>query len=154
MSRVFHPLFVPCYLGLIVFLVYYSFQLARSEEAKNSTASAESSSSPLKYLGVALVAFGFVSVQYVEWSKKFQHRPYTREQVAEHNTMEKGVWLIVKGDVFDVTPFVKKHPPGAAKILARAGTDATKFYEFHLDSTKHFWRRSKIGWVVDKHEDV
>ena len=149
--KVFHPCFVPFYLGLIVFLVYYAFSMAKAEETNEPE---DEDANPFRYLGLVFIACGFGSVRYIEWSKKFQYKPYTREEVREHDSLEKGVWLIVEGDVFDVTPFVKKHPPGADKIMKRAGTDATKFFAFHLDSTKHFWRRSKIGWIVDRHDNV
>lgn len=48
---------------------------------------------------------------------------YTLADVAKHNS--KGdVWIVVKGKVYDVTPYVEEHPGGLA-ILRNAGGDAT-----------------------------
>ena len=49
---------------------------------------------------------------------------YTSADVAKHNS--KGdVWIVVKGKVYDVTPYVEEHPGGLA-ILRNAGGDATE----------------------------
>jgi cytochrome b involved in lipid metabolism len=54
-------------------------------------------------------------------------RCYTAEDVGRHNKAED-VWIILKGKVYDVTPYVNEHPGGAA-ILRNAGGDSTKgFY--------------------------
>ncbi|WVQ73975.1 hypothetical protein IAR50_003556 [Cryptococcus sp. DSM 104548] len=67
-------------------------------------------------------------------------------QVAEHNSREKGVWIVVHGKVYDVTDFLDEHPGGAEIILKYAGKDATEEYEpihppdaivDNLDPSKH-----------------
>jgi len=51
---------------------------------------------------------------------------FTPADVASHNTVDKGLYIIVDNNVFDVTNFVDEHP-GGAKILKRvAGKDASK----------------------------
>lgn len=51
---------------------------------------------------------------------------FTPADVASHNSADKGLYIIIDGNVFDVTKFVDEHP-GGAKILKRvAGKDATK----------------------------
>ena len=51
-------------------------------------------------------------------------RSFTAEEVGRH-TKEDDVWIILKGKVYDVTPYVNEHPGGAA-ILRNAGGDSTE----------------------------
>lgn len=54
---------------------------------------------------------------------------YTMEEVAKHTT--KGdCWVVVKGQVLNVTNFLKDHPGGELAILTFAGKDATE--EFNM----------------------
>mgnify|MGYP002821989355 CR=1 FL=1 len=48
---------------------------------------------------------------------------YTREQVAEHNTKDKRVWVTFREGVFDVTDFISIHPGGMKRIMLAAGGD-------------------------------
>jgi len=57
------------------------------------------------------------------------NKEYTLEEVAKHNT-EKDCWVIVNGQVLDVTDFLKDHPGGKKAILIYAGRDATA--EFNM----------------------
>lgn len=47
------------------------------------------------------------------------------EDVAEHNN-QKDLWLIIDGQVYDVTDWQKLHPGGAAALLQFAGGDASE----------------------------
>jgi cytochrome b involved in lipid metabolism len=59
---------------------------------------------------------------------------FTPADVASHNSAEKGLYIIVDNNVYDVTNFIDEHP-GGAKILKRvAGKDASK----------QFWKVSYI----------
>ncbi|EUC62356.1 L-lactate dehydrogenase (cytochrome) [Rhizoctonia solani AG-3 Rhs1AP] len=49
-------------------------------------------------------------------------------EVATHNTPES-CWIIVSGQVYDVTEFLSEHPGGSAILLKHAGKDATAAYE-------------------------
>lgn len=62
----------------------------------------------------------------------------TTKQVAEHNTVEKGLYIIVDNDVYKMDSFVDEHP-GGAKILKRVGGK---------DASKQFWkvRYSQYIW--------
>lgn len=48
--------------------------------------------------------------------------------VAKHNTTES-CWVILYGNVYDVTDFLSEHPGGAKIILSLAGKDATEEYD-------------------------
>ncbi|KDQ21621.1 hypothetical protein BOTBODRAFT_99401 [Botryobasidium botryosum FD-172 SS1] len=48
--------------------------------------------------------------------------------VAKHNSSDS-CWIIVDGQVYDVTEFLHEHPGGSAIILKYAGRDATEAYE-------------------------
>jgi cytochrome b involved in lipid metabolism len=51
---------------------------------------------------------------------------FTPADVASHNSADKGMYIIVDSNVYDVTNFIDEHP-GGAKILKRvAGKDASK----------------------------
>lgn len=50
------------------------------------------------------------------------------QEVATHSTRES-CWVIVAGQVYDVTEFLDQHPGGASVILRYAGRDATEEYE-------------------------
>merc|ERR1719440_1029571 len=53
----------------------------------------------------------------------------TLEEVAKHNT--KGdVWVVLNGQVLNVTSFLKDHPGGELAIMTFAGKDASE--EFNM----------------------
>lgn len=54
----------------------------------------------------------------------------TTKQVAEHNTVENGLYIIIDGSVYKMDTFVDEHP-GGAKILKRVGGK---------DASKQFWK--------------
>eukprot|EP00298_Acanthocystis_sp_HF-20_P015104 c21029_g1_i1.p1 GENE.c21029_g1_i1~~c21029_g1_i1.p1 ORF type:complete len:652 (-),score=297.84 c21029_g1_i1:656-2566(-) len=56
-------------------------------------------------------------------------KTYTLADVAKHNT-EKDCWVVVNGEVLDVTKFLPDHPGGKKAILLYAGKDATE--EFNM----------------------
>lgn len=59
---------------------------------------------------------------------------FTPTDVATHNAPDKGLYIIIDKNVYDVTNFIDEHP-GGAKILKRvAGKDASK----------QFW---KVGFL-------
>jgi len=56
-------------------------------------------------------------------------KEYTLDDVAKHNKKED-VWVVVNGQVLDVTKFLPDHPGGPKAILLYAGRDATE--EFNM----------------------
>ena len=55
-------------------------------------------------------------------------RTYSPSDVSEHKSSED-CWIVINGNVYDVTNYVKLHPGGAQILLSRAGTDATAPFE-------------------------
>jgi len=54
---------------------------------------------------------------------------YTLAEVAKHNT-KSDCWVVVEGQVLDVTSFLSEHPGGELAIITFAGKDATE--EFNM----------------------
>ncbi|KAJ9467177.1 Cyclohexane-1-carbonyl-CoA dehydrogenase [Diplonema papillatum] len=72
-------------------------------------------------------------------------KTFTEADVAAHNT-ETDMWLIIDGDVFDITKFVKFHPGGVAALMPFAGKDATDaFYGLHRIEVLKKYDRFRIG---------
>ncbi|KAL4079163.1 FMN-dependent dehydrogenase-domain-containing protein [Scleroderma citrinum] len=55
-------------------------------------------------------------------------RLLTTQEVAAHNSRES-CWIVVHGNVYDVTEFLDEHPGGSKIILKYAGKDATQEYD-------------------------
>merc|ERR1711977_340649 len=56
-------------------------------------------------------------------------KTYSADEVAKHNTA-KDCWVIVNGEVLNVTDFLADHPGGNKAILLFAGKDASE--EFNM----------------------
>ncbi|KAE8453952.1 hypothetical protein EG329_007728 [Mollisiaceae sp. DMI_Dod_QoI] len=79
-------------------------------------------------------------------------KQFSPADVAQHKDPEKGMYIIIDENVYDVTGFIDEHP-GGAKILKRvAGKDATKqFWKYHNESVlKKYSERLRIGSVGEK----
>merc|ERR1711998_223948 len=53
---------------------------------------------------------------------------YPMSEVAKHTT-DKDCWVVVAGQVLNVTSFLSQHPGGALAILTFAGKDATEEFD-------------------------
>eukprot|EP01138_Halocafeteria_seosinensis_P014719 gb/GECG01015026.1/.p1 GENE.gb/GECG01015026.1/~~gb/GECG01015026.1/.p1 ORF type:complete len:436 (+),score=49.89 gb/GECG01015026.1/:1-1308(+) len=52
-------------------------------------------------------------------------------EVAKHRTYDDA-WTVLKGQVYNITPFLPYHPGGKGELMRAAGRDATElFYEVH-----------------------
>ncbi|KAG6831810.1 hypothetical protein H0H92_007487 [Tricholoma furcatifolium] len=76
---------------------------------------------------------------------------YTEDAVAKHNN-PNDLWLIVDGNVYDLTKFLSLHPGGRSVLVDEevAGKDATNiFYSLHRSEVlrKPQYARLKIGRV-------
>ncbi|KAK4498423.1 hypothetical protein PRZ48_011081 [Zasmidium cellare] len=75
----------------------------------------------------------------------------TANEVKEHNTVEKGLYIIIDNDVYEMGGFVDEHP-GGAKILKRVGgKDASKqFWKYHNEGVlKKYSPKLKIGTLKE-----
>ncbi|XP_034482902.1 cytochrome b5 [Drosophila innubila] len=76
---------------------------------------------------------------------------YQLNEVAENNGKKgKPAWIIYKGNVYDVTSFLKDHPGGEDLILEVAGKDATKAFNSagHSSDAVNDLKKYKIGEVA------
>jgi cytochrome b involved in lipid metabolism len=67
----------------------------------------------------------------------------TLSEVSSHNN-ENDCWLVIDGQVYDVTRYIPMHPGGRDKIIAFCGKDATSAFDSkHSPSAKkglvNFW---------------
>ncbi|RDW58053.1 putative cytochrome b5-2 [Coleophoma cylindrospora] len=79
-------------------------------------------------------------------------KSFSTSDVAEHNSADKGMYIIVDEGVYDVTNFIDEHP-GGSKILKRvAGKDASKqFWKYHNEGVlKKYAAKLKVGTVAEK----
>lgn len=54
-------------------------------------------------------------------------KTFTMDEVARHNKPDDA-WVVVNGQVFDVSKFARFHPGGRWVLLNRAGTDASEAF--------------------------
>ncbi|KAF2195291.1 cytochrome b5 [Zopfia rhizophila CBS 207.26] len=77
---------------------------------------------------------------------------FTAKDVASHNTVDNGLYVIIDGSVYSLANFVDEHP-GGAKILKRVGgKDASKqFWKYHNESVlKKYAPKLKIGTLKEE----
>ena len=56
---------------------------------------------------------------------------YSWEDIRKHDK-ESDAWVVMNGDVFDVTSFLSEHPGGSSIVLNHLGTDIEEVIFFHL----------------------
>lgn len=61
-------------------------------------------------------------------AKDPQGKLISMEEVSQHNSLQKGIWVAIEGQVYDITTFVNSHPGGKNVILKNAGKDVTELY--------------------------
>lgn len=73
-------------------------------------------------------------------------REVTREEVAKHCT-EDDAWVIVEGDVYDVSKFIPMHPGGKQLLAKFAGKDGTEQFQlYHHDGVlRKYGDRLRVG---------
>lgn len=80
-------------------------------------------------------------------------KQFTRQEIEKHNSKDDS-WLVVNGNVYDVTSVLSWHPGGSATILTNAGrlsTDVTSQFESVHDAYAHKkLSECVIGRVTDK----
>ncbi|KAK7338109.1 hypothetical protein VNO77_18708 [Canavalia gladiata] len=75
-------------------------------------------------------------------------KTFTFKDVAKHNR-KKDCWIIVRGKVYDVTPFLEDHPGGDEALLSSTEKDATVDFEDvgHSDSAIEMMEQYFVGEV-------
>lgn len=74
---------------------------------------------------------------------------FTRDEVKKHCKPDDA-WIVVDGDVYDVTKFAKLHPGGAGLLFDYAGEDATEdFFGLHRQDILDKYKRLKVGRLQD-----
>jgi len=72
------------------------------------------------------------------------------EEVAKHNKLGDA-WLVVDGDVYNLSKFAKMHPGGELIVEPYLGKDATDvFFELHRLEVLGQYQRLKIGSLASK----
>lgn len=57
-----------------------------------------------------------------------REKTYTMYEVANH-APELGSWVVIAGNVYDITKFIVEHPGGEDVLLERIGKDVTSQFE-------------------------
>ncbi|KAK2762733.1 hypothetical protein FQN54_000907 [Arachnomyces sp. PD_36] len=76
-------------------------------------------------------------------------KSFTPADVASHNSVDKGLYIIIDSNVYDLSNFIEEHP-GGSRILKRvAGKDASKqFWKYHNEGVlKKYAPQLKVGEV-------
>lgn len=73
---------------------------------------------------------------------------FTLSDVAHHNSHKDG-WIVVDGDVLDVTEYMSSHPGGAEEIHPYLGKDATSAFAAieHSKYALKLLQKFKIGMI-------
>ncbi|KAJ5514915.1 Cytochrome b5 [Penicillium fimorum] len=90
-----------------------------------------------------------------QWKADVELPEYTLKDVAAHNT--KGdIWMIIHGQVFDLTQYLQDHPGGADALVEVAGTDATAAYEDvgHSEDAREIMQPFLVGTFKDAQQYV
>ncbi|XP_054725028.1 cytochrome b5-like [Uloborus diversus] len=76
---------------------------------------------------------------------------YSLEDIASHNN-KKSVWILIHGNVYDVTKFLEEHPGGEEVLLEQAGKHATEAFEDigHSTDARELMKQYKIGELCDE----
>lgn len=79
----------------------------------------------------------------------------TVEEVQNHSSLENGVWIVLNGEVYDLTDFLTRHPGGAKIIMKYAGKDALAiFNKFHARNfvEKYLSPENHLGPLIGEME--
>lgn len=55
-------------------------------------------------------------------------KTYSMDQVTAANTEAK-CWTVIRGEVYDLTSYIKSHPGGKANIMRACGVDGTSVFD-------------------------
>ena len=65
----------------------------------------------------------------------------------QKHTSREDCWLAIDGVVYDITPWLQRHPGGAKMLLEKAGSDASKMFHLlqHSDAARAAAKRLVVG---------
>jgi len=83
-----------------------------------------------------------------EQASAFAGKHFTLDEIQKHNKKDD-CWIIIGGEVYDVTNYLKDHPGGATPIVCYSGgVDATAIFDLvHAQDAKEIKERYLIGKV-------
>ncbi|KAJ5652563.1 hypothetical protein N7507_009989 [Penicillium longicatenatum] len=90
-----------------------------------------------------------------QWPVETELPEYTLKEVAAHNT-KSDTWIVIHGQVFDITEYLQDHPGGAEVLIETAGTDATAAYEDvgHSEDAREIMQPYLVGVLKDAQQYV
>ncbi|CAK0769681.1 hypothetical protein CVIRNUC_003692 [Coccomyxa viridis] len=85
-----------------------------------------------KGAGSALTfAAGILALPLLAQCEQEESATYSQEDVAEHDSPEKEVWVSYEGGVYNVTDFLEMHPGGAQRLMMAAGGAIDPFWAMY-----------------------
>ncbi|KAL4308129.1 hypothetical protein GQ457_01G027850 [Hibiscus cannabinus] len=70
---------------------------------------------------------------------------FSMSEVKKHNSVDSA-WIVVHGQIYDCSSYIKDHPGGVDSILINAGTDCTEEFDaIHSDKAKNLLDSYRIG---------
>ncbi len=85
-----------------------------------------------------------------------QGAPVTMAELRQHKTVETGIWTALKGNVYNITPYIEFHPGGVEKIMMAAGRDCTMLFDKYHSWVNYqvFLASCLIGPLVPEPDSV
>lgn len=139
-------------LGAFILYVYFTFY----RESKVISRILTGFVGALAVASIAMTYLAGHSGAEASWKIKYEfskmplttdYQKFSRDEVEQHDS-KNDCWTIVRGNVYDVTSFVSRHPGGKSNILDMCGTDASEDYlEEHSGQAEpeEWLARFKIG---------
>lgn len=99
-----------------------------------------------------LILVGFLIILALGYFFLKPVKSYSMDEVAKHSTADN-CWLVIEGNVYDVTKFIPNHP-GKDAILMGCGKDATTLFNnrpngsgAHSSTARSLMKKLAIGKI-------
>ncbi|KAJ3704527.1 hypothetical protein LUZ61_008232 [Rhynchospora tenuis] len=84
---------------------------------------------------------------------KSNRRLITLEEVKQHKSTEGSIWTVLKGRVYNISPYLKFHPGGLDMLMKAAGKDCTSlFNKYHAWVNAEFLLEKCLVGYLDVNE--
>jgi nitrate reductase (NAD(P)H) len=84
----------------------------------------------------------------VSSATSMEYRSFTWSEVKQHNS-PNDCWIVIDGDVYDVSSYMKDHPGGETPLLLYSGKDASKEYrQIHGQDAHEIKNWFRIGSII------